>query len=90
MIWPILVQITQILTAYVEKNSSLYFNVFFFFSAKDLFLYVKFEIIWMIMKWNQFLWDSLSILVKELTAATRIMQSSSNELSTLVSDKAKM
>ena len=29
------------------------------------------------------------ILVKELTAATRVMQSSSNELSTLVSGKAK-
>ena len=29
-------------------------------------------------------------MVKEFTAVTRIMQSSSNELSTLVSDKAKM
>ena len=34
-------------------------------------------------------WE-LSTLVKELTAATRIMQSSSNELSPLVSGKAKM
>ncbi len=33
---------------------------------------------------------SLSTLAKEFTAATRIMQSSSNELSTLVSGKAKM
>ena len=32
----------------------------------------------------------LNTLAKELTAATRIMQSSSNELSTLVSGKAKM
>ena len=32
----------------------------------------------------------LSTLAKEVTAATRIMQSSSNELSTLVSGKAKM
>ena len=32
----------------------------------------------------------LSTLVKEFTAATRMMQSSSNELSTLVSGKAKM
>ena len=31
----------------------------------------------------------LSNLAKELTAATRVMQSSSNELSTLVSDSAK-
>ena len=31
-----------------------------------------------------------SILTKEFTAVTRIMQSSSNELSTLVSGKAKM
>ena len=31
----------------------------------------------------------LSILVKELTAATRVMKSSSNELSTLVSGKVK-
>ena len=32
----------------------------------------------------------LSTLAKEFTAATRIMQSSSNELSTLVPGKAKM
>ena len=31
----------------------------------------------------------LSTLAKELTAAARMMQSSSNELSTLVSGKAK-
>ena len=31
----------------------------------------------------------LSTIVKELTAATRIMQSSSNELSTLVSESTK-
>ena len=32
----------------------------------------------------------LSTLVKKFTAATRIMQSSSNEVSTLVSSKAKI
>ena len=32
----------------------------------------------------------LSNLVKELTAATRIMQSSSNKLSTLVSDSTNV
>ena len=32
----------------------------------------------------------LNTLAKEFKAATRIMQSSSNELSTLVSGKAKM
>ena len=32
----------------------------------------------------------MSTLAKELTAATRIMQSSSNEFSTLVSGKAKI
>ena len=33
--------------------------------------------------------QGLSILAKELTVADRIMQSSSNELSTLVSDSIK-
>ena len=33
--------------------------------------------------------EGLSTLAKELTATTRIMQNSSNELSTLISGKAK-